>query len=235
MKYKIDKNNIIVTLNNKQIVIDEFGTIQKEDISKKVELQTTAQFQYIVFRSFLIVNSCKKYIYGQDLSKKHRQSLERTFNSTIAIAKKNISQITDHTTLQQTLKALEDELYELFLEQVQYIKGKRFLKLYPEAIEYLWNLSFSLFAIDLYQHFTIPKNYEYLLNSYRFYFALEYLKKYGFDNDDFQEDYILNNKTILLIAKVFEEKIIKLHKQKKGDFHEYIADEITKIQAMELF
>jgi len=223
-----DNSNLYKKIRTKKILIDVNGKIEIENFFQQKET-SIEQSKQLLFRVFLINNSIKKMLDKRGLARRVGKDIDKIHNEMINPTKKVIAQLDDISQINKLIAHSNIEIFQLFLNQVSYIKGKRFTTIYPEALELLWNLSFSLFSTYLQQNFYLPTSYEYLFNSYRFYFCIDFINRYGFDNDDFSDDYILKDATIFLIFKLFEDKMIKLHKQKNGNIDEIVSHELVQI------
>ena len=109
-------------------------------------------------------------------------------------------------------------------------KGSKFPKIYSESLEFLWNFARSLFVSYLYHNFEVIEHYETVMDSYVYFFCIDYINKIGIEMEDLDNDYSFNQATIERIYKFFNEKINKLHRHKRGDFDLHIKEELENLR-----
>jgi len=230
-----NKNNLYNQINTNKILVDISGRIVQENFFNRKSLNNLEQLKYLVFRSFMIKKSCKKAKYNFNNFKKQRSHLDSINSTDILEVKYRIIHTSDEKLLIDFLNKNQKECFNLFLQSIVYYKGERFLRLYIEAIEFIYNFTSSLFKSYLYHNFKPYKHYDIILESYIYFFCSKLITQYGIENTDIDSDYNLNSKYIKLICKLFNEKLVYLHKHSKGDINLIIENELNQINKIEKF
>ena len=183
----------------------------------------------MAYRVILINLSFRKFEATIDIFGKRKKSAERVFNEMIEPMRRTVYRMSD-VNLKKTFRSISKQNYQVFLQVASFEKGKKFIKMYDNTLLFLWNIAKSLFESFLYNEFKPLRYYNYIIESYVFYFCVDYIRKFGIEHDDLDIDYNFTNKTIHLIFKSFNEKLHKLHSQKRGDINLYIENELEELR-----
>jgi hypothetical protein len=222
-------------IQTNKILLNQNGKIIKENFFANKDIKNIEQLKQLTFRTALIYFSCNKALMTIDMYGKQKQSMLYSLSEQSNTVKNTIKDIETKEELEKIINVSQTAIYQILIQAITVYKGKKFVKMYQESIEFLWNISQSLFYSYLYHNFAPIKNYEYLLNSYVYFFCIDFIKKIGFDINDVDSNYMLNQNAIELIYKKFNENLHKLHKQKRGDIDTLIADELKKLSEFDRF
>jgi len=222
-------------LSHKKVLLGRDGYIEKENFFKndKANLSLEAQ-KHIFFRLFLIEMKGVKYKQTLEVYGKRKMKIEQSYNSLIYHQKYRVSNLSKIEISSSLLQQYEDAMFEHFLDSVAFYHGKKYIKIYHEALYTLFNISNSLFTTYLYQNFIPIKEYRYLLYSYSLYFSVGFLKKYKITIDDVDEEYRLRDKSVSNIYKLFTQNLSKLNSKDFSLYHN-IENELERIAKIEKF
>ena len=213
-----------------KVLINQDGNIKRQNYFKQQKIPNKEVLKQLLFRTILVNFSCEKSYMTINIYGKQRSSINSMINQEIAPIKDVVSKL-DEIKLIRLFDVFGNKIYSTFLQTIAYYKGKKFIKLYDEALLFLWNIAKTLFSSYLYHRFdNIIKYYENILLSYIYFFSVDFIKKIGIDMEYVNSDYQLNEKAIKLIFKLFNEKIDKLHKHRRGDIDKIIESELQELE-----
>lgn len=219
-------------IETNKVLLNEQGEIVEENFFQtSLEPLTSDIKKQIHFRLFLI--QLKATIEKQTLNiyGKRRERIVKSYHQLIVHQKQHIFNQKSRELSEDVLTSFNQTLWELFLESVIFLEGKRFASLYKEALETLWNLSESLFRIFLYQHFTPIAYYPYLMRGYHFHFCVAFIRNNPFSLKDVDENYALEPKSIAVIYKYFTENLaVKLTKE-EFNIYKRVSSELAQLNS----
>lgn len=228
-----DNQIIYYNIDTKKVLIGVDGKILDNNFFKDKKCDDLEVLKQLLFRVMMINLNIQKYSSTIGMYGKSKKTLENLFNNNITPIKNTINKF-DKDMLLKGFDEVPKDNYQLYLKTLSILKGKKFIKIYSEAIECLWNISSSLFHTFLYNNFIPIDKYIYLLNSYIYYFAIDYIKKVDIKHSDLDSDYNFTPKAVKLIFKSFNEKITKLN-NKKYNLISIIEDELDSLDKFNKF
>lgn len=220
----IDRKKVLIGVDGKTLDNNFFEDNKCDDLEVLKQLS---------FRLMIINLNIRKYSSTIGMYGKSKKTIESMFNSDITPIKNTINKF-DKDMLLKGFDEVPKDNYQLYLKTLSILKGKKFIKIYSEAIEFLWNISSSLFHTFLYNNFIPIDKYIYLFDSYIYYFAIDYIKKVDIKHSDLDSDYNFTPKAVKLIFKSFNEKITKLN-NKKYNLISIIEDELDSLDKFNKF
>ena len=226
------QNEVIYTkIKTAKVLINKDGNIEKENYFKHQKVLNKEVLKQLAFRTMLVSFSCEKAYMTIDTYGKRKSSMNAMINEQVSPMKNVISNVDDTKYLIELLGVFSKKTYSIFLQTAEYHKGKKFIKLFDEALLFLWNITKSLFSSYLYHTFdNVIEYYQNILSSYIYFFCVDFIKKIGIDMEYVDSNYQLNEKSIKLIYKLFNEKIHKLHQHKRGNIDTIIKSELQELE-----
>jgi len=228
-----DNQILYDNIDTKKILIGVDGKILDNNFFEDIKCNELEVLKQLLFRVMMINLNIRKYSSTIGIYGKSKKTIESMFNSNIAPMKHTINNFNKDMLLKGFEEVPKDN-YQLYLTTLSTLKGGKFIKIYSEAIEFLWNISSSLFHTFLYNNFIPIDKYIYILDSYIYYFAIDYIKKVDIKHSDLDSDYNFTPKAVKLIFKFFNEKITKLNNN-KYDFISIIEDELDSLDKFNKF
>jgi hypothetical protein len=216
-------------LSTHKVLLNEEGKIVQENFFKSSSQKITFEMQkQISFRLFLIQLKAITHKQTLNMYGKQKAKIVKSYNRMIFDTKQHIFYQKSVDLSEIFFYEFHQTLWNIFLECVVFLEGKRFVAIYKESLEILWNLSQSFFQIFLYQHFIPIQHYNHFLSSYGFHFCVDFIRKNPFSMRDVDENYILLPKSIAVIYKMFSETLAT--KLNKEEFNLYNKVEAELIQ-----